>query len=113
MHEISALEEAVRTADKIAEEHGIDEIKCITLEIGELTGYVPRFFEEYFPIVTEDKPRLQNCRLKTRIVKGEALCGKCGALYNVLRAEGVCPKCRSRVKKILGGQEFLIKELIY
>lgn len=113
MHEISALEEAVRTADKLAEEHGIDAIKVLTLEIGELTGYVPRFFEEYFPIVTEDKPRLHNCELKTRIVRGEALCRDCGALYNVLRSEGACPKCHSREKKILGGQEFVIKEIAY
>lgn len=113
MHEISALEEAVRTADRLAEEHGIDKIKVLTLEIGELTGYVPKFFEEYFPIVTEDKPRLASCVLKTQIVRGEALCVDCGALYNVLRAEGVCPKCRSSEKKILGGQDFMIKEILY
>lgn len=65
------------------------------------------------PTLTEDKPRLHNCELKTYIVRGEALCRECGALYNVLRAEGACPKCHSREKKILGGQEFVIKEIAY
>ena len=113
MHEMGVLYKAVKTANRVAEEHGIEELKFVTLEIGDLTGYVPVFFEKYFPIVIEDFPRLKNAELKIDVVKGEALCSSCHSLYGVMAHEGVCPKCKSREKKILGGQEFKIKEIGY
>lgn len=30
-----------------------------------------------------------------------------------MKQEGKCPKCGSRDKKILGGQQFLVKEIGY
>ena len=56
MHEISVLTKAVDLAESVAKDNGIDRIRYITLEVGELTGYVPVFFEKYFPIVTENRP---------------------------------------------------------
>ena len=32
-------------------------------------------------------------------------------MYNVMRNEGKCPKCGSRSKKILGGQQFRVLEI--
>ena len=43
--------------------------------------------------------------------RGEGLCLDCHAMYNVMQNEGMCPKCGSRNKKILGGQQFLLKEI--
>lgn len=113
MHEIGVLYKAVETANQISEENGIDELKFITLEIGELTGYIPVFFEKYFPIVVEDFPRLKNAHLNIEVIKGQALCSECQSFYNVMTHEGVCPKCKSREKKIISGQEFKIKEMGY
>lgn len=113
MHEIGVLEEAVKTVVKIAEENKIEHVAYITLEIGELSGYLPVFFEKYFPIVTEDRPVVKDAKLHMQIIPGEALCTQCHTLYNVMKQEGKCPKCKSREKKILGGQEFLIKDIGY
>lgn len=111
MHELSVLNKAIDTVSKIAEENDVQKIAYITLEIGELTGYLPVFFEKYFPIVIEDKPLFQDAKLYMRVIKGEALCEDCQTLYNVMKNEGKCPKCHSRRKKILGGQDFIIKEI--
>lgn len=113
MHEIGVLEEAVKTVERIAKENQIDRIRFITLEIGELTGYMPVFFEKYFPIVVENRPVLKDTELRMHIVKGEAICEECQSLYNVMKNEGCCPNCNSKSKKILGGQEFLIKNIGY
>lgn len=113
MHEIGVLEEAVRTVERIAKENKIDRIRFITLEIGELTGYIPMFFEKYFPMVVENRPVLKDAQLRMHMVKGEAICEECQSLYNVIKNEGCCPNCKSRSKKILGGQEFLIKDIGY
>lgn len=113
MHEIGALYQAVKTVDGIAKEHHIERVKHITLEVGELTGFLPVFFEKYFPIVVEDFPIMQDAELKIHIVRGEAVCSKCESLYNVMRFEGACPKCKSREKEIISGQDFVVSDIGY
>lgn len=113
MHEIGVLHKAVDLAEETARENGIERISSITLEVGELSGYLPVFFEKYFPVVIENRPVFEGCQLKMIIARGEGLCLECSAMYNVAQNEGKCPKCGSRIKKILGGREFLLKEIAY
>ncbi len=113
MHEIGVLTKAVDLVETAAKDNGLDHISYITLEVGELTGYIPEFFEKYFSVVTEDRPVFADTELRIRTVRGQALCQDCQSLYNVMRNKGRCPKCGSREKKILGGQQFLVKEIGY
>ena len=55
--------------------------------------------------------RFEGSELNIISVPGEALCKECSAMYNVMRNEGKCPKCGSRSKKILGGQQFRVLEI--
>lgn len=113
MHEISVLKQAVDIAEQTAIENNIPRIACLTLEVGELSGYLPVFFHKYYPVVIENRSVFEDSELKIISVAGEALCKECNAMYNVMREEGRCPKCGSRNKTILGGQEFRIKEIYY
>ncbi|MBQ6150116.1 MAG: hydrogenase maturation nickel metallochaperone HypA [Mogibacterium sp.] len=98
-------------AEQTAIENNIPKLAYITLEVGELSGFLPVFFHKYYPIVIENRPVLEGSKLNIISVAGEALCKDCSAMYNVMREEGRCPKCGSRSKTILGGQEFKIKEI--
>lgn len=69
--------------------------------------------KQYFPVVAKDRPVLSGTELRIQIVKGQALCRECQSLYNVMKNEGRCPKCGSREKNILGGQQFLVIEIGY
>lgn len=111
MHEIGALHQAVKLVDKVARENQVDKVTYITLEIGELTGFLPVFFEKYFSVVAEEFPIVKDTELRMSIVRGQAVCSECDTLYNVMRCEGACPKCGSREKKILGGTEFKVKDI--
>lgn len=111
MHEISVLSKAVDLAEQTAVDNNIDHISYITLEVGELTGYLPVFFEKYFPVVIEDRPIFEGCELRMIRPRGEGLCTDCHAMYNVMACEGRCPKCGSRNKKILGGQDFKLLDI--
>ena len=111
MHEIGVLTKALRIVEDTAAKNNIKKIGFITLEIGELTGYVPVFFEKYFPMAADDNPLFENTELRMEIIRGEGLCENCSSLYNIMKNEGKCPKCGSRSKKILGGTEFRIKEI--
>ncbi len=70
MHEISVLHKAVDLAEQTAADNGITRISYITLEIGELSGYLPVFFEKYFPVVTENRPVFDGCELRM-VMAGE------------------------------------------
>lgn len=111
MHEVGILYTVVETVSKIAAENQVDHVKFIHLEIGELAGILPEIFEKYYSMVVDDFPVLAGSELKIRMIPGEALCNDCHALYNVMRNEGKCPKCQSRYKTILGGQELVLKEI--
>lgn len=113
MHEISALYRAVDAAEETARRFHISKITGLTLEVGELTGYLPSFFEKYFPEVTEERPLIRGAELKIDIVRGEALCRDCYSMYNVMVNEGCCPRCGSRDKEILGGRDFKVKSIAY
>ena len=111
MHEISVLQKALDLAEQTAIDNNISRIAYITLEVGELSGYLPVFFHKYYPVVTENRPIFEGSELNIISIPGEALCKECSAMYNVMRNEGRCPKCGSRSKTILGGQEFRLKEI--
>ena len=113
MHEIGMLHQAAELAISFADENGIGEIKAISIEIGELSGALPYVFTEYFPFVAEKYPQLKNTELKLRTIPGEALCSDCHCLYNVMKHEGVCPRCGSRVMKVLGGQDVNVVSIEY
>ena len=74
MHEIGVLNEAVKTIEKVAADNNISNIKQVTLEVGELSGYLPVFFEKYFDVLTENKPLFKDCELKITVETGEDLC---------------------------------------
>ena len=111
MHEIGVLYEIVKTAERVAIENNASSVSFITIEVGELSGYLPIFFEQYFSIVTEDKELFKDCDLRIIQETGEGLCTDCNSLYNIMRHEGQCPKCGSRNKTVLSGQKLLIREI--
>ena len=43
MHEISVLKQAVDIAEKTAQENNIARIAYLTIEVGELSGFIPVF----------------------------------------------------------------------
>lgn len=113
MHEIGMLRQTAELAQSVAEENGIDEIKCITIEIGELSGALPYVFTEYFPFVAEKYSILKNAELRLITVSGEGLCADCRCLYNIQKHGGICPRCGSESKTVLGGTDVKVLSIEY
>ena len=113
MHEIGMLRQTAELATRFAEENGIDAVKNITIEIGELSGALPEVFMEYFSFIAEQYPRVRGAELTLRTVPGEGLCLDCHCLYDIMQREGVCPRCGSREKKVLGGTDVQVLSIGY
>lgn len=102
----------VVAAEQAAAANHAKKIKEINIELGELSGMLPEFFEKYYDIVIERHELLHGSKLNIRLIPGEGLCCDCHTLYNVFANEGACPKCGSRSKTILSGRDLILKEII-
>jgi len=112
MHEISVLYKMLDQVEAVARENNVNHIKSIEIELGELSGMLPYFFEQYYGPATENKELFKGSELVIKSIPGEGLCSDCNSLYNVMRFEGRCPKCGSRNKKVISGRELLIKNIV-
>jgi len=73
MHELGVLLQAVKTVNRIAEENRIGNIKHMTLEIGEESGFLPVFFEKLFPVAIEKFPVMAGAELRMEMTAGRGL----------------------------------------
>lgn len=112
MHEIGVLYKMLDQVENVAKANNVVRVKKIEIEIGELCGMLPVFFQQYYGPATENRDLLKNSELVIKEIPGEGLCMDCNTLYNVMRFEGQCPKCRSRNKKIISGRDFVVKNIL-
>lgn len=112
MHEVGLLYTIADTASRYAEENHASSVESISLDIGELAGVLPDIFTEYFDYVAGQYAKLSHAKLRIHMIPGEAMCTRCGSMYNVMKNEGVCPSCGERGKRILSGQNLLIRNIV-
>ena len=112
MHEIGVLYKMLEQVENVAKENHVRRVKKIEIELGELCGMLPVFFEQYYEPATENKELFKGSELVIRNIPGEGLCTDCNTLYNVMRFEGQCPKCKSRNKRIISGRDFVVKNIL-
>ena len=96
--------------EAFAKESNIDKIAEIVFEVGEGSGIVIDYLEKVFPIATKDTI-LDGAELIIETIPGIAMCLDCFEIYNVVENKGACPECGSKMKEILSGMEFNIKEI--
>ena len=111
MHELGIMYNVVETVVGIAKENQVEKIEKLVLQIGELSPVVPRFIEECYPAAI-DGTILQDTKLEIEILPGNARCNHCGQVYNLLANKRVCPACNGEEWELLGGKEFMIKEIL-
>lgn len=73
MHELSVLKKAITTVSDTAEQHNIQRIKYITLEIGEDSTFVPMFFQKLYPVAIDGLDLFRDSELKLLSVPGKGL----------------------------------------
>lgn len=112
MHEIGVLYKMLEQVETVAKANHVKQIKAIEVELGELSGMLPVFFEQYYPVVAGNREAFRNSELIIKEIPGGGLCLDCSTLFNVMKCEGKCPKCGSRNKKILGGRDFVVKNIL-
>ena len=111
MHELGVVIEVVKNIEDFAEQNGITKIETLVLQIGELSAMIPKYIESCYPVAV-DGTMLENTELRIEILPGNGLCGGCGKVFNLLENDNRCPDCGGDKWELLGGKEFMIKEIV-
>jgi len=111
MHEIGIVRQMVRTVTAFAEENGLQDIREIVVDCGELSLVIPEYLEELYPVVVKDTP-LKDTKLTIQMVPGLAECDACDEIFNLVEHKGYCPNCGSFEKTVLSGKDFTIREIL-
>jgi len=110
MHELGIVIEIVKQVEEHKIQNNVKDIEKLVLQIGELSGVVPHYIEDVYPIAVE-KTSLKNMKLEIEITPGIGKCKDCGLTYNLVQNNNVCPLCGSEKFDVITGTELMIKEL--
>ena len=111
MHELSVVQSFVEIADRAARTNGAKRVKYVTLEVGEMTGVIPKYMLDYYPDVCEGT-LLEGSELRIEEVKALAFCKGCGNTYSPVEHDR-CPACAGTKREIIQGNSLMLKELAF
>jgi hydrogenase nickel incorporation protein HypA/HybF len=110
MHELGIVIQIVKQMEHYMDDNDIKRIDTLVLGVGELSGVVPKYLRDVYPIAVE-KSRLCNTKLELEITPGIGQCKHCGFNYNLVQNDNNCPKCGTNDFKIITGKDFLIQRI--
>ena len=111
MHELGLVNYVVKEVDKIAKENGVDKIKSVTLEFGEVSGIVSSYLYNYWDSYTKKHKLLECTELKCEEIPAVSTCGDCNIPYDTVAYGKTCPKCGGGNTWLIRGNEMRIKTI--
>lgn len=110
MHELGICDAVLRTVDGIVKEQGLEGVNRVVLELGLLSGVVPRFLEDCWQAVIDGTPYADTA-LVIETVRGIVRCEDCGKEFPADLEKLVCVSCGGGRLSPLTGRELTIKEI--
>jgi len=110
MHELGLMDAVIRTVGRIIKEENLTHVQKIVLEIGELSGTVPRFITDCYEAVVADT-EYQDTELVLEIVPGIARCNDCQIEFRIDVEKLCCPVCFGKNLTPIEGKDLTIKEI--
>lgn len=111
MHELGTIIYVIDTVEKLAVEHELKEVGSITLEVGEVSGIVPAYLEDFWLYARKRSQLLKDTDLKIETLKAVTFCENCENTYSTVDYGKTCPYCKSGSTYLLTGNEYNIKEI--
>ncbi len=111
MHELGTISYVIDTVEKLAVENELTKVGSITLEVGEVSGIIPRFLTDYWEYAKKKTSYLQDAELRIETIHAVTYCQDCGETYPTLQYAKICPRCQSANTFLITGNEYNIKEI--
>ena len=112
MHELGVVFKVAESVTKVAKEHGVEHIRSVTLEIGEVSTVIPEYLQDVGKWnCKRGEELLRDCELIIERIGAVTHCDGCGQDYETVPHGRTCPHCGSGETWLLRGNEFNIKEI--
>ena len=108
MHELSIMRSVVDVCEREAQKHGFERVERISLAVGAVSGIVPEYMFEFFPLASAGTVA-EGAKLATRVIPAEIECPECG--YSGEAAGADCPCCGGTGFRLVHGREFYIDSI--
>ena len=110
MHELALCDAMLKMIRQVVEDEQLEGVNSITVEVGSLSGVVPKFIEDCWEAVI-DGTEFADTAIKVESLNGIAKCLDCGAEFEADLNDLRCPECRGQKLTPLTGREMTIKEI--
>lgn len=111
MHELGTIYYVIDTVEKLMVENDLKEVASITLEVGEVSGIIPDYLQDFWLYARKKTKHFQNTELKIEELKAVTYCQDCGQTYPTMQYAKICPYCKSGNTFLVTGNEYIIKEI--
>mgnify|MGYP004465019733 CR=1 FL=1 len=111
MHELGICDAMLKMLRGIAEEEELESVQRVTVEVGTLSGVVPRFLEDCWEAVI-DGTEFAQTELVVESVEGIAQCLDCGEKFVADLNELRCPGCGGQKLTPISGRDLMLKEVL-
>ena len=68
MHELGIVFHIMDTLEEVARENQLEEIRSVTMEIGEVSSVIPDYLTDCWKWAVGKKPRLSGCEMKVEVL---------------------------------------------
>ncbi|TAK26916.1 MAG: hydrogenase maturation nickel metallochaperone HypA [Chloroflexota bacterium] len=110
MHEMSICRNLLGIVVGHAEQHKVDRVLEVNVELGALRGIVPDYLRYYFDLLKKDTVA-DGATLNIDSVPGEAECDDCETRFTLDDGNVTCPNCASKHIRIVAGRELRVKTI--
>lgn len=111
MHELGLCDALLKMVQGIMKEEDLVRVDQVTIEIGSLSGVVPKYMADCWEAVV-DRTELQDTRLVIEELAGTAKCLDCGIEFTANPDKLSCPACGSKKLLPLSGRDLTLKEIL-
>ena len=111
MHELGTIYYVIDTVEKLMVENNLKEVASITLEVGELSGIIPSYLEDFWQYARAKTEHFKETELKIEKLEAVTYCQDCKKTYSTMQYKKICPHCGSGNTFLITGNEYNIKEI--
>ncbi len=112
MHELGIVFYIIRDVKEAAQEHGVEHVNAVVMNIGEVSTVVPEYLMDCWKWASDKEDLLRGCELRWHILPAVTTCNACGAEYPTVQHGKTCPHCGSENTVLKCGNEVEIKEIV-
>ena len=111
MHELGTIYYVIDTVEQLMVENQLTKVGSITLQVGEVSGIIPEYLQEFWEYARKKTEHFQETELIIEKLEAVTYCQDCGKTYSTMQYKKICPYCGSGNTFLVTGNEYIIKEI--